>query len=302
MSHKILFSYCFNDELERVYKCFQNYYIYTEITLSSIITKAKKIKGEFFDEEGAIMELILKNQYPLLVTVKNIFSSPLYKSFKHKLNYHDKKQMETYLECKFYWDSCEKKTIFFFEYYFNDELFTPFKNIMNDNEFYVMCNNVQEYLKNNFEGLEISKGILIHASIKKVWKFFNNWKNINEILLKKMKLISEFKGNFETLNSLLNIYKADNNYLITSLKLKLISFSENKMKLIFNCSDKNILMPNLSIELCLNKISQDTCFFEILFIPNQNINTEIKSLIIKYIIKGVICIKEHFKLKKKKDY
>ena len=131
---------------------------------------------------------------------------------------------------------------------------------------------------------------------------WGSFSNLSITSTEKMILISEFKGNFETLNSLLNIYKADNNYLITSLKLKLISFSENKMKLIFNCSDKNILMPNLSIELCLNKISQDTCFFEILFIPNQNINTEIKSLIIKYIIKGLICIKENFKLKKKKDY
>ena len=210
--------------------------------------------------------------------------------------------METYLECKFYWDSCEKKTIFFYEYYFNDELFSPFKNIMNENEFYIMCNNVQEYLKNNYEGLEISKGIFIHASIKKVWNFFNHWKNINEIILKKMKLISELKGNFETLNSIINIYKADSNYLIASLKLKQISFSENEKKLIFNNCDRNISMPNLSIEFCLNKTSEDTCFFDILFIPNQNINTEIKSLIIKYIIKGLISIKEYFKQKKKKDY
>ncbi len=302
MSHKILFSYCFDDELERVYNCFKNFYIYTEITLSSILTKAKKIKGEFFDEEGAIMELILKNNYPIIVIVKNIHSSPLYHSFKHKLTYHEKNQMETYLECKFYWDSCEKKTIFFYEYYFNDELFSPFKNIMNENEFYTMCNNVQEYLKNNYEGLEISKGIFIHASIKKVWNFFNHWKNINEIILKKMKLISELKGNFETLNSIVNIYKADNNYLIASLKLKQISFSGNEKKLIFNNCDKNISMPNLSIEFCLNKTSEDTCFFDILFIPNQNINTEIKSLIIKYIIKGLISIKEYFKQKKKKDY
>ena len=302
MSHKILFSYCFNDELERVYKCFTNYYIYTEVTLSSILIKAKKIKGECFDEEGAIMELILKNNYPIIVIVKNIHSSPLYNSIKHKLTYHEKNQMETYLECKFYWDSCEKKTIFFYEYYFNDELFSPFKNIMNENEFYIMCNNVEKYLKSNFEGLEISKGILIHSSIKKVWNYFNHWKNINEILLTKMKLTSEFKGNMETLNSIINIYQVENNNLIASLKLKQISFSENKKKLKFNNCDKNILIPNLSIEFCLNKTSEDTCFFEILFIPNQNINTEIKSLIIKYIIKGLISIKEHFRPKKKKDY
>ena len=104
-------------------------------------------------------------------------------------------------------------------YNFNEELFSPIKDLISDKEKENFCRKIEECLKHNFNGLEFSKGIFINDSIEKLWNFINNWQNINEILLKKFKLVTEIKGNFEKLNSLINVFNIDKNYLYCSLIL-----------------------------------------------------------------------------------
>ena len=302
MSHKISFSFCFEDELERVYECFSNFYLYTEITQFSLITKAKKIKGDSFDEEGAIMEIIIKYNFPFRITVTNVKSSPLFKSYTHKLVSLDKSKMEIYIDFKFYWDSCEKKTVLFYDYYFNEEMYSIYKDLVKEKDKILFCNNVVEYLKTNFNGLEISKGILINASIQKVWNYINNRKNINDILLNKIKLICEINGSFEKLYSRINVLKTEKNSLLTSLILKNIYFSENKIELFFNNIEKHVYFPNLELNFCINKISEDASFLNIILTPNAHLSFETKNILSKYFLKCLACIKEHFKSKKKKDY
>ena len=302
MSHKISFSFFFKDELERVYECFSNFYLYTEITQFSLITKAKKIKGDSFDEEGAIMEIIIKYNFPFRITVTNVKSSPLFKSYTHKLVSLDKSKMEIYIDFKFYWDSCEKKTVLFYDYYFNEEMYSIYKDLVPEKDKIFFCNNVVEYLKKNFNGLEISKGILINASIQKVWNYINNRKNINDILLNKIKLICEINGSFEKLYSRINVLKTEKNSLLTSLILKNIYFSENKIELFFNNIEKHVYFPNLELNFCINKISEDASFLNIILTPNAHLSFETKNILSKYFLKCLACIKEHFKSKKKKDY
>ena len=302
MSHKISFSFFFKDELERVYECFSNFYLYTEITQFSIITKAKKIKGDSFDEEGATMEIIVKYNFPFRIIVTNVKSSPLFKSYTHKLVSLDKSKMEIYIDFKFYWDSCEKKTVLFYDYYFNEEMYSIYKDLVPEKDKILFCNNVVEYLKTNFNGLEISKGILINASIQKVWNYINNRKNINDILLNKIKLICEINGSFEKLYSRINVLKTEKNSLLTSLILKNIYFSENKIELFFNNIEKHVYFPNLELNFCINKISEDASFLNIILTPNAHLSFETKNILSKYFLKCLACIKEHFKSKKKKDY
>ena len=300
MSHKISFSYCFYDELERVYEYFKNFYYFTEITMTSIISKAKKIKGDSFDEEGAVMEVILKNNnLKSNVTVENVRSSPLFKSYEHHVIFFDKIQREIHFEFKFYWDSCEKKTIFFFVYNFNEELFSPIKDLISDKEKENFCRKIEECLKHNFNGLEFSKGIFINDSIEKLWNFINNWQNINEILLKKFKLVTEIKGNFEKLNSLINVFNIDKNYLYCSLILKKIFMSENKIELYFSNIEKNVYLPNLSINISFIKMSKNNSFMEILINPNEHLSFDVKNLLSKSFQKFMTQIKEVFLPKKK---
>ena len=302
MSHKISFSFFFKDELERVYECFSNFYLYTEITQYAIITKAKKIKGDSFDEEGATMEIIVKYNFPFRIIVTNVKSTPLFKSYTHKLVSLDKSKMEIYIDFKFYWDSCEKKTVLFYDYYFNEEMYSIYKDLVKEKDKILFCNNVVEYLKTNFNGLEISKGILINASIQKVWNYINNRKNINDILLNKIKLICEINGSFEKLYSRINVLKTEKNSLLTSLILKNIYFSENKIELFFNNIEKHVYFPNLELNFCINKISEDASFLNIILTPNAHLSFETKNILSKYFLKCLACIKEHFKSKKKKDY
>jgi len=301
MNHKISFSFCFEDELERVYECFTNFYLYSEIALPSILTKVKKIKGDSLDEEGAMMEMLIKNTFFKMI-VQNVNSSPLFKSYNHKLIPLEKSNLEIQTQFKFYWNSCEKKTIFFYEYYYNDELFSFYNDLINDKDKNILCYKIVEFLKKNLNGLEISKGIYINSSIQKVWNYINNWKNINGILLKKIKLLSELKGNFEQLNSKINILKSDKNFLITSLNLKKIYISENKIELFFINSEKNGYLPNLTFNMNLIKISEEASFLEISINPNNLLSSEAKNLFSKYLIKCLSIIKDNFKLKKKKEY
>ena len=103
MNHKISFSFCFEDELERVYECFTDFYLYSEIALPSILTKVKKIKGDSLDEEGAMMEMLIKNTFFKMI-VQNVNSSPLFKSYNHKLIPLEKSNLEIQTQFKFYWN------------------------------------------------------------------------------------------------------------------------------------------------------------------------------------------------------
>ena len=248
------------------------------------------------------MEIIIKYNFPFRITVTNVKSSPLFKSYTHKLVSLDKSKMEIYIDFKFYWDSCEKKTVLFYDYYFNEEMYSIYKDLVKEKDKILFCNNVVEYLKTNFNGLEISKGILINASIQKVWNYINNRKNINDILLNKIKLICEINGSFEKLYSRINVLKTEKNSLLTSLILKNIYFSENKIELFFNNIEKHVYFPNLELNFCINKISEDASFLNIILTPNAHLSFETKNILSKYFLKCLACIKEHFKSKKKKDY
>ena len=85
MSHKISYSYIFDDEMERVCKCFTNYYLFTEVTFSGFVTNAKKIKGDNLEEIGTIIELKFKNYYDFRIEIINVKKGPLYQNIVHKL-------------------------------------------------------------------------------------------------------------------------------------------------------------------------------------------------------------------------
>ena len=184
-------------------------------------------------------------------------------------------------------------------YNFNEELFSPIKDLISDKGKENFWRKIEECLKHNFNGLEFSKGIFINDSIEKLWNFINNWQNINEILLKKFKLVTEIKGNFEKLNSLINVFNIDKNYLYCSLILKKIFMSENKIELYFNNIEKNVYLPNLSINISFIKMSKDNSFMEILINPNEHLSFDVKNLLSKSFQKFMTQIKEVFLPKKK---
>ena len=130
----------------------------------------------------------------------------------------------------------------------------------------------------------------------------NNWNNINEIFINKINFTSEIKGKIERLDSIINFYKLDKKYLVSSLILRKLFMSENKIELFYENLNKKLLLPNLYIEFCLTKISEETCFLDILISPNEHLSLEVKSLFSEDFLKCLSSIKEHFKAKKKTDH
>ena len=63
MSHIVQFSYIFNEDINRIYDCFCDFNLVTEVTFYNVMTNAKKLKGNFLNEEGAIFQFTFKNYY-----------------------------------------------------------------------------------------------------------------------------------------------------------------------------------------------------------------------------------------------
>ena len=75
--------------------------------------------------------------------------------------------------------------------------------------------------------------------------------------------------------------------------------SENKIELYFNNIEKNVYLPNLSINISFIKMSKDNSFMEILINPNEHLSFDVKNLLSKSFQKFMTQIKEVFLLKKK---
>ena len=303
MSHKISYSYIFDDEMERVCKCFTNYYLFTEVTFSGFVTNAKKIKGDNLEEIGTIIELKFKNYYDFRIEIINVKKGPLYQNIVHKLIYLGKTQLEFYNVYQFYWNSCEKKTIFFYEYLFNDEFFEPLlRDEVIDKEKEQICNNVVQYLRTNPKDLNLTKGCLINSNIHNVWDFIKNGKILNEKFLNKVKFKTEFHGDFKSLDTYINIYAIDNlnnNNLFACLLVNKIFMTEDKIEVVLKCSNNNMLLPLLAVVFSIYKTSEEKCFLNLLINPYEHLSADTCNLFSKYFKKYLSIIKEHFNPKKK---
>ena len=49
MSHIVQFSYIFNEDINRIYDCFCDFNLVTEVTFYNLMTNAKKLKGNFLN-------------------------------------------------------------------------------------------------------------------------------------------------------------------------------------------------------------------------------------------------------------
>ncbi len=303
MNNKISFSYIFDDEMERVCKCFSNFYLLTEITFSTFISNAKLIQGENLDEEGTIMEFSFKNYYEIKMKVENVKNRPLYKSYIHKAISINKISLNFSIIFQFYYNSCEKKTVFFYDFLFDDDFFEPLiKDEVTKEEKEQMCNNVVQYLRTN-KDINLTKGSLINDSIDNVWNFIKSGKNINENILNKIKFKTEFNGNFESLDTFINVYATDknsfnNNTLIACLFVNKIFMNEDKIEVVLKCSKSNMLLPNLAVIFSLYKTAENKCFLNLLIYPYEHLSADTCNLFSKCLKKYLSIIKEQFKKKK----
>lgn len=261
---KIHFSYIFDEELERVYECFTDMRINTEITFKGLITKLKFEKGEKFDEEKSEFTAIWKNYYELKMVVENVRKEQSFKTYTYRTLYIDKVPTEISLVFNFYWNSIDEKTIFILEFYYKDEFFGDlFKTEFNVSDKQQICVNVENYLTSIIKGLKISNSVVIKINFDNIWKILSNQKSLFNLLFKD--LIVVCKDEQISLNSEILIYAKGSNSSGPIPLCKFISdsiiISSKFCKLSFISSQK-LSIPSQRLTISIKFLDKNRTLFE----------------------------------------
>ena len=261
---KIHFSYIFDEELERVYECFTDMRINTEITFKGLISKLKFEKGEKFDEEKSEFIAIWKNYYELKMVVENVRKEQSFKTYTYRTLYIDKISTEISLVFNFYWNSIDEKTIFILEFYYKDEFFGDlFKTEFNKLDKQKICENVEKYLTSIIKGLKISNSTVIKNNFDNIWKILSNQKSLFNILFKDLIIVC--KDEQISLDSEILIYTKGSNSSEPIPLIKYISdsiiISSKFCKLSFISSQK-LSIPNQRLTISIKFLDKNRTLFE----------------------------------------
>ena len=261
---KIHFSYIFDEELERVYECFTDMRINTEITFKGLISKLKFEKGEKFDEEKSEFIAIWKNYYELKMVVENVRKEQSFKTYTYRTLYIDKISTEISLVFNFYWNSIDEKTIFILEFYYKDEFFGDlFKTEFNKLDKQKICENVEKYLTSIIKGLKISNSTVIKNNFDNIWKILSNQKSLFNILFKDLIIVC--KDEQISLDSEILIYTKGSNSSEPIPLIKFISdsiiISSKFCKLSFISSQK-LSIPNQRLTISIKFLDKNRTLFE----------------------------------------
>ena len=272
---KILFSYIFDEELERVYECFTDIGINCGIAFKNLITKLQFTKGEErFDAENSEYIAIWKDYYEIKMVVENIKKEHYFRTYTNRSLSIDKLPSGISLVYSFYWDSIEEKTVFILEFIYQDEFFGDlYKNEFNMSDKIKICTNVAQYLNSVVKGLEISLTAIINSPFEKIWEYVIIPKVFFGLLFKDIIIIC--KDEEISLDTEISIYSKSINgaepislikflcdgMMITSKYCHLSFISREKMSIPnqkFNVSiklmdkNKSLLSINIKILECIS--------------------------------------------------
>lgn len=260
---KIHFSYIFDEELERVYECFTEMRINSEITFKGLITKLKFEKGEKFDEEKSEFTLIWKNYYELKMVVENVRKEQSFKTYTYRTLFIDKAPTEISLVFSFYWNSIDEKTIFILEFCYKDEFFGDlFKTEFNATDKQQICINVENYLTSIIKGLIISNSVAIKTNFENIWKNISSPKSLFSLLFKDFIIFS--KDEEISLNSEILLYAKTSNSSepipLIKFKTDSIIISSKYCKLSFISSQK-LSLPNQKLTISIKFLDKNRTLF-----------------------------------------
>ena len=260
---KIHFSYIFDEELERVYECFTDMRINTEISFKGLITKLKFIKGEKFDEEHSEFTAIWKDYYELKMVVENVRKEQSFKTYSYRTLCIDKIPTEITLVFSFYWNSIDEKTIFILEFRYKDEFFGDlFKTEFNISDKQQICINVENYLASIIKGLKISNSAVIKSNFENIWKYISSPKSLFNLLFKDFIILC--KDEQISLNSEILIYAKTSNSSepipLTKFKSDSIIILSKYCKLTFISSQK-LSFPNQKMTINIKFLDKNRTLF-----------------------------------------
>jgi len=306
MSHKIIFSYKFDDEINRVYEIIKDLYLLKDLAFNNIISAFEFINAENSKDENVI-KIIFKNTN-LYFHLLNSYKTSNYKIFNFKVK-ADSIPKEFLIQIELYYCTIEKKTFLIFNIIINNSFLVPlFNDKFNEKEKNKICENLNNYMKSSTKNMEIKFGTTLNTSLKKLWTIFNE-KNGCENFLHSNKFHVEIKGELEKIGSLIYLYvfdnlindKFENKKLIVLFQVKYILLSENNIELILNNNQNNLFIPKINLILSIRYLDENHCFLSFSLKPLNYINNDLTNYCEKYIKKTLLNIKDYLKKMTKKN-
>ncbi len=263
---KILFSYIFDEELERVYECFTDFRINSGIAFKNLISKLHFTKGEErFDAENSEYIAMWKDYYEIKMVVENIKKEHYFRTYTNRSLSIDKLPSGISLVYSFYWDSIEEKTVFILEFIYQDEFFADlYKNEFNMSDKVKICTNVTQYLNSVVKGLEISLSAIINAPFEKIWKYVIRPKIFFGLLFKDIIIIC--KDEEISLDTEISIYSKSIN---GAAPIPLIKFLSDGMMITPKCchlsfiSREKMSIPNQKFNVSIKTMDKNKSLFSI---------------------------------------
>lgn len=295
MKRCVKFSYVFDEDINRVYKCFTDYNLVSGMTYNHVMQSTRRIKGETFDEEGAEFQFIWKNYYTLDIIVENVIKTEAHRGYTHRVIKNDQMPDFTFaIQYNFYWNSCDKQTILTYDYLYDDQFFDQLiENEVSNEEKVTICHNVEKYLKKTTVGLEQSEGAVIDGPILNVWEFIYDWSKLFELCSKIVKIKAVYNGDCQLLGTECSLY-TENNVFFGALVIKNILMSEDKMEMYFESTNVPSILPKQTVCVQLIKISPKACYLSVAHNSFEYVSSDALGVISKFKKKLLKFIKDHF--------
>lgn len=178
--NKIVCSYIFKDDINRVYECFANPEIF-----HTFINQAEDIallKGKNYGEIGTKAKFSWKGKIEISYSVVESINTPNYKKIMIHAICSKPIEMNYWLNWHFMKNTNDNSTLFMHDMIFQNAENMKYIDCAYDlQEKQEMYKKIETYLANSTKGLRQFESLLIKNSIEVIWSTITNWKELSKI-------------------------------------------------------------------------------------------------------------------------
>jgi len=182
----IVFTYEFNESIERVFDCFRNINILLECTFSNHLSNLRTEKQlNNLDVVGLISNFDWNKKFSLTLKKEKVIKSNDYCELLYKCININGLENAFDLTFQFYRNSCEKNTLFISTFYPKYNLIIDvIKKECSENNLKEMCKRIEDLLKSKLKTIIQNESILIERPMKEIIYFLLNSKLSLPVYLK----------------------------------------------------------------------------------------------------------------------
>ena len=258
--HHPLFTYKFYEELDRVYNCFTNFRILTEVTLAGYIKNFQLSQAITLDKDGLEFSYIWKDKYNIKMITEKTIKNLYFRGFTHRtLSIKEVNSLCSFIY-KFFWNSCEQYTLFIFEVELEDKNMIPLllKTFTLEDKVKI-CRKLENFIKSTTKDLVQYESIVLNHPILKVWKYISNFQNLSRFGLYDENCVFVLQGSLTMIGSVILIYEsAKKDKLYRILYVKNILMSDERIKFVFESKRINT-EPLQVVKIMIEFLPENSC-------------------------------------------